>query len=342
MRPRTLQGSISLRETGIALPVVSFLFRAAFAASLFAFQPALAQEQLPGSGAVPKQTLTGPDHSSATAVPDSRIDSGLSRYLAAAPQFILLGSTRHTLSDLTFLASEEFLDALVQGGVRNVFLEIPRAQQPVLDGHASVDGVRFANMRSGEMKAAHRFFALLIARAHAKRLHLIAYDFNAWSGAPSLAAIRNDALRCYAENSVVLEPEDPFAAQALHAERLAHDGDAAAFIKSRAGGAKSLIFGGAEHTARKDGLAFELGRSQAAVLHLTKSAEAYSDFVDALESLNNSLPQTLFNEAPDALLTLSHGSVEPPPPVLVRRIHGLRPGRWPSRLCPRRYAALGG
>lgn len=270
-------------------------------------------------------------------------DGNLREYIGTAPQFILLGSTKHTLPDLTLLASEGFLDALGEGGVRNLFLEIPRGQQNVLDGEASVSHIRFSNLSSSEAQAAgQRALEWLIDRARAKGIKLIAYDFNTWSGAEAPDDILNDALRCYVRGGGPVQSGDLYAVQALHAERLAHDREAGAFIKSKAGAAKSLIFGGAEHTARKDGLAFALGRETTAVIHLAGSLDAYSDFVDGLELLNLNLPQTLFDEAPDRLLTLDDGMVKPPSASVISRLQAMRPGTWRASMCPRIFASLGG
>jgi hypothetical protein len=322
----------------------SSFFCLAFAASIFLpCNAALAQWQI--NNITPLQELTPYPGGPAPKMSVSRLlrEGNLKEYIATAPQFILLGSTKHTLSDLTLLASEGFLDALSQGGVRNLFLEIPRGQQNVLDGQAPVSRVRFSNLPSSEVQAAaQRALEWLIDRAGAKGIKLIAYDFNTWSGTEIADDILNDALRCYAHRNNALQPEDQFTILALHAERLAHDPEAGAFIKSKAGTAKSLIFGGAEHTARKDGLAFALGRDKSAVIHLTSGLQAYSDFVDGLELLNLSLPQTLFDEAPDGLLTLDDGMVKPLSAAAVSRIHALRPGTWRARMCPRILASLGG
>jgi hypothetical protein len=320
------------------------IFCLAFAASIFLpCRATFAQWQI--SNITPFQQLTPFSTGPSPSMSVSRLlrDGNLKEYIGAAPQFILLGSTKHTLSDLTLLASEGFLDALIQGGVRNLFLEIPRGQQNVLDGQAPVSRIRFSNLPSSEAQAAaQRALEWLIDRATAKGIKLIAYDFNTWSGAETPDDILNDALRCYARRNNVLRPEDPFAALALHAERLAHDREAGAFIKSGAGTAKSLIFGGAEHTARKDGLAFALGRDKTAVIHLTGSLDGYSDFVDGLELLNLSLPETLFDEAPDQLLTLDDGMVKPPSAPALSRIRAMRPGIWHGGVCPRILASLGG
>lgn len=323
---------------------LSRLFRVVLGVGfLLPFQMASAQQQLSGIVLAQRQTAFAPARVPSVAIGQLIRTGNLRDYIVTAPQFILLGSTKHTLSDLTLLSSGSFLDALIEGGVQNLFLEIPRDQQGVLDGEAPVVGIRFANLGSGEAEAAaHHALSLLISRANAKGLKLIAYDFNTWSGAPSTASILNDALRCYAGHPGASDSEDPFEALALHAERLAHDGDAAAFIKSKAGAGKSLIFGGAEHTARKDGLAFALGRSETAVIHISPSLNEYSDFLDNLEFLNLSLPQTLFNEAPDELLTLDDGMVKPPSAAEVERIRALKPGTWHSALCPRKMASLGG
>lgn len=322
----------------------SFRFCLALGVSLFLPRhAALAQWRI--DNITPMQQLppfaTGP--SPAMSIGRLLRGGNLGEYIGRAPQFILLGSTKHTLSDLTLLAADGFLDALAQGGVRNLFLEIPRNQQSVLDGQAPASRIRFSNLPSREAQAAgQRALEWLIDRASAKGIKLIAYDFNTWSGAETSDDILNDALRCYARHINVLQPEDPIAALALHAERLAHDGEAGAFIKGKAGSAKSLIFGGAEHTARKDGLAFALGRDNTAVVHLASSLNSYSDFVDSLELLSLSLPQTLFDEAPDQLLTLDDGRVKPPSAAAVSRIHAIRPGPWRANVCPRMLASLGG